>query len=314
MERKVNQIGPSTLMVSLPSKWVKKYNIKKGDVLEVEENKEHLILRQSGKPTEGTRLVLDLNDLNVSLIWYYITAAYRSGAEEIHLNFSPTVKDDKLNKTVEIHTILQNIIDRCIGMEIIRNTPSSYTVKEISSIKQDELATIFRRIFFSLQVMFDDIIEGIEKKDNKIIDHVAKYADIQVNKFSDYCIRILTKTQSETQMINIITRLEEIGDSLKHLANHILSKPLTEEILGLLKEEKQFFAAVEKFYFHDTKEELLNMEKQKIAILKKIEKMQKFADIGAFIIIIKTGSQILSLIETKLTMSFLQRVTTKSSS
>ena len=33
MQRKVIQQGPSTLMVSLPSKWVKENNIKKGEEL-----------------------------------------------------------------------------------------------------------------------------------------------------------------------------------------------------------------------------------------------------------------------------------------
>ena len=36
MQRKVIQQGPSTLMVSLPSKWVKENNIKKGEELTVD--------------------------------------------------------------------------------------------------------------------------------------------------------------------------------------------------------------------------------------------------------------------------------------
>ncbi len=317
MQRKVNQIGPSTLMVSLPSKWAKKYNVKKGDSLEIEEREKNLLLHQpESKVREGTKISLDLHELNASLIWYQLTAAYRSGADEIHLNFSEEmVRDDRLEKNVEIHELLQTITDRCIGMGVIRNTPSAYVIKEISSIKQEEFAIIFRRIFFSLLVMFDDIIEGIEKKNKKIINHVAQYADIQVNKFCDYCIRILTKTNDMTAMLtSVIFRLEEVGDSLKHLAEHLLKKELGDDILDFIKNGKILLSAMEKFYFTGTKQDLLVMEKQKIQLMKKVEILQKRADIATWIILKNMVHQIHSVIEQKLTISFLQTATTISSS
>ncbi len=45
MKRKVSLHGPSTLTVSLPSKWVKKYCIKKGDELDIEEKNSTLIIQ-----------------------------------------------------------------------------------------------------------------------------------------------------------------------------------------------------------------------------------------------------------------------------
>ena len=36
MKRKVNKVGPTTLSITLPSKWVKENNIKKGDELELD--------------------------------------------------------------------------------------------------------------------------------------------------------------------------------------------------------------------------------------------------------------------------------------
>ncbi|GEM_PF-1364050 len=317
MQRKVNQIGPSTLMVSLPSKWAKKYNIKKGDSLEIEELEKNLLLHQpESKVREGLKVSLDLHELNVSLIWYQLTAAYRSGADEMHLNFSEeAVRDDKLDKNREIHELLQTITDRCIGMEVIRNTPSTYIIREISSIKQDEFAIIFRRIFFSLQVMFDNIIEGIEKKNKKIIHHVAYYADIQINKFSDYCMRILTKTNDPATMLtSVIFRLEEIGDSLKHLADHLLKKEINEEILDFIRNGKAFLATMEKFYFTGVKQDLLAMEKQKILLMKKEELLQKKADVVTCFLLKNMIRQILSVVEAKLTMLFSQAATTKSSS
>ena len=37
MKRKINAVGTGTLTVSLPNKWAQKYNLKKGDELNVAE-------------------------------------------------------------------------------------------------------------------------------------------------------------------------------------------------------------------------------------------------------------------------------------
>ena len=44
MRRKVIKQGPSTLMVSLPSKWVKNKNIKRGDEINLFEQGEDIII------------------------------------------------------------------------------------------------------------------------------------------------------------------------------------------------------------------------------------------------------------------------------
>src|SRR3989344_2833381 len=63
MKRKVALIGPSTLMVSLPSKFVKKFGIKKGDELDVEEKGSSLTINID-KITQGKSKNLDVHELN----------------------------------------------------------------------------------------------------------------------------------------------------------------------------------------------------------------------------------------------------------
>ena len=52
MKRKVIQLAHSTAVISLPSKWVKKYGVKKGDEIEVGEEESRLIVtaEQTGSP------------------------------------------------------------------------------------------------------------------------------------------------------------------------------------------------------------------------------------------------------------------------
>ncbi|MDP7323990.1 MAG: AbrB/MazE/SpoVT family DNA-binding domain-containing protein [Candidatus Woesearchaeota archaeon] len=56
MKRKVNLVGINTLTVSLPSKWVKEHNIRKGDELEMRSENDSLIIGGSYKTQKKKRL------------------------------------------------------------------------------------------------------------------------------------------------------------------------------------------------------------------------------------------------------------------
>ena len=137
MGRKVALIGPSTLMVSLPSRWVKEHQIKKGDELEVVEKEQSLVISNKSVVRVIEKTAVHLDNFNTSLAWYYLTAAYRSGAEEISIHFSKDVIEDATQgKTLNMFDFLKSVVDSFIGMEIVRNTNTQYFVREISSLKE----------------------------------------------------------------------------------------------------------------------------------------------------------------------------------
>ena len=268
MGRKVAQIGPSTLMVSLPSKWVKQQKIKKGDEITVTERGNALILQQETSSSPPEAVTINLANMNTTVAWYYLTAAYRSGVEEIHIETpSPIIKDEKNKETKDTFAFIKSVVNSFIGIEIMRHANNICTLKEISSIKEDELETMQRRIFFSLTNTFEDILAAFAKKDKKALEYIFLHADTNINKFSDYCLRILAKTGNKhpTTYTSII-QLEEIGDALKHIAYHIMQKEGTKEELQLLKELKEIFALVEKFYYTNSGDIFVNFEKERRAI------------------------------------------------
>src|SRR3989344_3053601 len=108
MKRKVSQIGPSTLMVSLPSKWVKKFNVKKGNEIDLEEDSNRLII-STGTASNQKRIELDIGKFP-SLTRMYIMEAYRSGFDEVSITFQ-NIKDLKLIK--------ETASDILLGFEIV---------------------------------------------------------------------------------------------------------------------------------------------------------------------------------------------------
>jgi len=90
MKRKVSKIGQSTLMVSLPHKWVKKYNIEKGDEVEVEIDGGIITIRQPGKSKQSKEWRMTLNTTYPKIIRIQLNTIYRSGYDRIIINYQNT--------------------------------------------------------------------------------------------------------------------------------------------------------------------------------------------------------------------------------
>ena len=86
MKRKVAQIGPSTLMVSLPMKWVKENNVSKGDELNIIEDKHSLIINTSHKKNK-LNIEINMSGLG-SMLNRTICAIYKAGYTNINFKYS----------------------------------------------------------------------------------------------------------------------------------------------------------------------------------------------------------------------------------
>ncbi|MBT3262511.1 phosphate uptake regulator PhoU [Candidatus Woesearchaeota archaeon] len=222
VKRKVSLIGPSTLMVSLPSKWVKAFGIKKGDEIEITENGSNLLL-ESQRLKKGEALRINLTGLNANLIYYTIYSAYRGGSEEIELVFDT---EKVINKnTWEKETVLDVIssaVDNLVGMEIMTQRKNYVQIKEISKVNREEFSNALMRIFITLVNTSEDMVDAMNNKDKVVLERIKKVSDKKINKLCDFCARIINKggiveNNKSPIYYNIISTLEEIGDSLEDL-------------------------------------------------------------------------------------------------
>jgi len=222
--RKVSQIGPSTLMVSLPSKWVKEFGIKKGDEIDIETTGRNLIITTS-KLKENKILKINLEGLNANLIRYIIYTVYRIGTNEIELYFeNEKVIDQNTNAHLFVIDIIQQITENLIGFEIISQRENVIKIKQISTINIEEFTSTLKRIFFTLTNMSDDLTNAIENKNKELLQRIKELTNKKINKLSDFCHRIINKggiieTNKAPQYYLIISILEEIGDSIENICN-----------------------------------------------------------------------------------------------
>ena len=218
MKRKAIQLANQTLVVSLPSKWVKEQGIKKGDEIDIEERGRELIIGNKGK-IEETKKIINIEEFGI-MKNRIVLSNYLKGLDELEIRFT---------KPDQVEEIKNRVINELIGFEIVKQTPNSLILKEIADSSDQSFEIILRRIFLIMMSNSEELLNSL-KENKRNLDHIIS-TDLTINKLCYYCIRILNKrgykNYREIPMIySLILTLENIGDVHKNIAKEIIEGKL----------------------------------------------------------------------------------------
>lgn len=285
MRRKVARIGPSTLMISLPSKWVKANQIKKGDEVEVREEGGNLTLVVHEKKPPISQAKVDISHLSYRMVWIVLQSVYRGGADEIEISFkNQKIIDINTNKEIKVIDLIQQIADKLIGMVIIKQGRNYCLLNEVSNPRMEEFDNVLKRIFLSVIIMAEDSYSAIKDNDKTTLANMV-IMDRNINKLSDFCMRTLNKSNQVMTEKNItyfiISGLETIGDYYKDTAVRLSKEKdmiIDKVTLKLHKETLELFRLFHELYYkfkmeritiiHDKRQKIKNMIRQ-ISLKKK---------------------------------------------
>jgi len=284
MKRKIIKQGHNTLTITLPTEWTKKLNISAGDELEIFEKSNSLIINSNENPKEKSA-VIDITNFTIPLIWRFFQGAYRSGCDEIKILFDPTKKSyedafhfyttqfdySKLGEKIPPKpaiAMVQGLVDRFIGMGIIETGKNYCVIREMGETSIREFERSLRRIFLVIIQMFDRVMEAA-KKDEISESSLCKEIhaiDLNVDKFVDYCSRILNKTkispfeEKKHLYFSTLYILELIGDEFKYIGKHLaLSKRSVNDTNQLASMTKEHFEIYYKLFFKFDREEAIRL-------------------------------------------------------
>ncbi|MBN2423068.1 phosphate uptake regulator PhoU [Candidatus Woesearchaeota archaeon] len=231
MRRKVSKVGPATLVVSLPSKFVKKYNIKKGDEVDIEEHEKKLVI-YTEKDFKTKKIEIDVSGLDRSSLVYSIRIAYKTGFDEIHVKFKNTsAKHLRLNKEKSVLSIIHSETALLLGMEIIDEKDNNCILKDLSGGSIKAFEDIVKKIFNLLISSNKELIEAINKNNLSQVKTIEEKHNT-ITKFISYCLRIINKkgtknNQTDVMWYHLITNLDEIIDTIKYCGRDFLLNPFT---------------------------------------------------------------------------------------
>jgi phosphate uptake regulator len=239
MKRRVVKHGPSSLIVSLPSKWCNKYSINKGSEVDVEEDENRLIIA-TDLVIKSSEITVDITGLDRTTIMYCIRGLYRLGYDALNLNFKkPTAYYQRENRDINIISVLHTETNRLIGYEIMKERSDSCVIKDLQESSLKDFDNILRRIFLLLIDMTREFVEAARNKDISLLETMENKHDT-ITKFVSYCLRILNKMGSPKPgkgyfYYNIISILDRMTDNVKYAARDLrkLNKKLHPAVIRI---------------------------------------------------------------------------------
>lgn len=207
MKRKVIQLAGKTLVISLPSKWVKEFEIKKGDELEVEKDGRKLIILTENN-TNSSKGILNASDFS-GFVKRRISTAYKKGIEELEVRYSEP-------------SVLKHINDALkylMGYEIVQQGKGYCIIKNIAKTIEEEFDVLLRRIFLLILDMHEEGINAIKEKNFEKLRDVS-LAEETNDKLTNVCKRLINKrneSNNSNLLYCIVWELEKIADEYEEL-------------------------------------------------------------------------------------------------
>ncbi|MBS3143040.1 hypothetical protein J4464_06645 [Candidatus Woesearchaeota archaeon] len=247
MKRTVIQLGGNTLVVALPAPWARKYHIRKGQEIHLEEQGSALMVR--GKPG-STALHADFDTTKIGKFdKNYISYYYQSGFDDVTVYFNEA----------PVFQAVRDRVGQLLGFELVDQTTSSCVIKNILEQMESEFEIVMRKNFLLILEMSRELLAAMKNKDYSKIEEVRLLEKMN-NRFTDFCKRVITKNKSSEDhphfVYLIIWNLERLADEYKHMCDYLKREhPSIDEGLQefFRKTDEQLRLFYEMFYKFDAK-------------------------------------------------------------
>ena len=228
----------------MPAAWVKRWKIEKGLEVDVEEDGRDLVVRLPDR-SPATKVMSVRIGKNERLGKTRITSAYRQGFDELTVFY----EDPSFNE------VMQKLLsDELMGFEIVEQEEGSCLIRDLTGDKRELTSAIDR--LWELTCTVGELASN--PNGDEADEHYEKIAavDKNVNKFSNHCLRLLTKHEQPNKskafaLFVLATQLEQLADIYKDLwkpdYRTEAAKPKT---IGLLKKLEVGLDHVRGLYNH----------------------------------------------------------------
>lgn len=182
MKRKLVQQGTSTLMISLPNKWIKTAALQKGNEVIVQERDGNVVISPL-EVSEKTTTILIKNNTESS-IRTAIVNAYRLGYTVIHLQI------ENMQQVQVVKNIIQNYL---MGIELVEESFPHLTLRIVSEPSQKTLELFIKKIFSNTSLLIKGTQRRLSEKSS-----FSEYKEIsfKIHQYDNCCRRIISKNLS----------------------------------------------------------------------------------------------------------------------
>jgi len=266
--RKVQVTGGSSYVISLPKAWIKSSNVKKNDPLGIITQPDGTLLitpNVNEKRLQRTK-EFDVDSINEPThLFRCLIGAYISGYTTIKIKSSRTIPPF-------VRTTVRKFANLAIGQEVIEETATSITIKDILDPVEMPFENTIRRMYVIVKNMHKDAISALKNKDKALAEDVV-LRDDEVDRLHWLIVRqqnIVSKNAILARRMGITTGtianyslisriIERIGDHAVRISKNVLNlidRKIDEEVIDTLVSASNFALeifnkSVESFFKRD---------------------------------------------------------------
>jgi len=228
--RRLQQIG-SSILVSLPSIWIKNNNLKKGSIVPVYINRDNSISifpSQDDTADKTKELTIPYSSVPMDMLVNQVYGGYLLGYDMITIKASLQISFEDADR-------IKKAIRKLVGLEIVDEDGFHIAAQFLLDADTLDAEKILRRMSAIVAGMYRDMLEAIKLKQNSSIRKVIIGRDDEVDRQYFLLVRLIRSAMMDQKLagklnlsnIDILdyriaaNLLESAGDYIVDLANSI---------------------------------------------------------------------------------------------
>ncbi|MBI2649841.1 phosphate uptake regulator PhoU [Candidatus Woesearchaeota archaeon] len=260
--RKLISFGKGSYILSVPKSWIEKNNLKKGDLISVNDEGFELTLsaNQQEKKPDFKEISIDSKNKDIEMLKAEIVSSYLNGYDTINILFG---NDNK--EAPKIKDIIRNLS----GLEIMEQTSTRIMAKNLININEISIGNLVRRMDIITRAMMEDAILCCRGNCNYDSIHNR---DIDVNRLYFLGYRVIKNAMKNPRIAKslgtepwqlhsdtmMILRIERIADRQKRIARYLCTASLDRQTLAELDKVhtdiSEAYNEVMKSYYNNDKQ------------------------------------------------------------
>lgn len=233
--RKVQRVGRATLSISLPTDWVKKIGLRKGDLIIFSQEKDGSIrlipsayVRRKTEVTQEGVVNSDLCDVP-KMLERMIIAHYTLGRDTIVVISSGSIRESHLEE-------IRSAVRRLMGLGIVEEAPNRIALQCSIDHSKFPISTLIRRMHVTVSTMHNEVTQALREANREFPQSVIRRKN-EIDMIYSLIVRLLHGSQRDPNLGEQIgvteptqvqgyrltaTCLEKTSNSCHEIANILL--------------------------------------------------------------------------------------------
>ena len=245
--RKVQQTGGSSFIISLPKEWINEHNIKKGDSLSILSQPDGNLMispyASSQKYVKEKIINVD-KDTTPDYLFRLLVGVYIMGFSRIIIQTTR----DRFEQPIK--EVIDSFVKITIGTEIIEGTANKIIIKDLVNPKEMPFDKTIKQMYIKANDMHEDAVRALESADKilaqKVIDRDDDLDRLNwlVERQSHIVLRDVILCQKMNITLEDASNFQHISKSLERIGDHAVKIAQNVLKLDYEKIDKTLFESI----------------------------------------------------------------------